>query len=180
MPPAWSRCSRSSRRSGQGDPPKRTLVFAAFGGEEAGMIGSSFFAAHPPKAVPLANILQFVELDMVGSHASADLVAAMGAFKGLAARTLLEQHLKEFPTLHVSVGGKARGSDFEAFCARGVPYTFFWTPDHRCYHATCDTIDRIDWPHLVDIAKLAHLLVRDLADTDLDLVALRVKRGCGA
>jgi hypothetical protein len=163
----------------QGDPPKRTLVFAAFGAEEAGMIGSSYYAAHPPTSLPLANIVQFVELDMVGSHNSADLVAAMGAFKGFGARTILDKHVKEFPTLHVSAGGKARGSDFQPFCALGVPYTFFWTPDHRCYHARCDTIERIDMPHLIEIAKLAGALVHDLADTELDLAALRAKRGCG-
>ncbi len=163
----------------QGDPPKRTLVFTAFGAEEEGMIGSTFYAAHPPKTLPLANVVQFVELDMVGSHNSADLVAAMGAFKGFGARTLLDKHLAQFPKLHVSVGGKARGSDFQPFCTLGVPYTFFWTPDHRCYHEKCDTIERIDMPHLIDIAKLAGALVRDLGETELDLAALRAKRGCG-
>jgi hypothetical protein len=32
---------------------------------------------------------------------------------------------------------------------------------------------------MVDIAKLAGELVRDLGDTDLDLAGLRAKRGCG-
>ena len=162
-----------------GDPPKRTIVFAAFGAEEDGMIGSGFYAAHPAKNLPLANVVQFIELDMIGSHSSADLVAAMGAFKGFGARTLLDKHVKEFPKLHVSAGGKARGSDFEPFCKLGVPYTFFWTPDHRCYHEKCDTIDRIDLPRMVDIAKLAGELVRDLADTELDLAKLRATKGCG-
>jgi Zn-dependent M28 family amino/carboxypeptidase len=161
----------------QGDPPTRTLVFAAFGAEEDGMVGSRFFAKHP--TIALEHVVQFIELDMVGSHDSADLVAAMGAFKGFGARTLLDKHVKEFPKLHVSAGGKARGSDFEPFCKLGVPYTFFWTPDHRCYHETCDTLDRIDLPHMIDIAKLASALVRDLADTSLDLAKLRAKRGCG-
>jgi Zn-dependent M28 family amino/carboxypeptidase len=163
----------------QGDPPKRTVVFAVFGAEEEGMIGSSFYAAHAPANLPVDKVVQFVELDMVGSHASAGLVAAMGAFKGFAARTLLDKHTKQFPKIHVSAGGKARGSDFQPFCKVGVPYTFFWTPDHRCYHETCDTVDRIDLPHMIDIAKLAGALVRDLVDTDLDLAGKRAKLGCG-
>ena len=163
----------------QGDPPKRTIVFAAFGDEEDGMIGSGFYAKHPAKALPLANVVQFIELDMVGSHNSADLVAAMGAFKGFGARTLLDKRLKQFPKIHVSAGGKARGSDFQPFCELGVPYTFFWTPDHRCYHEKCDTLERIDLPHMVMITRLAGALVGDLADTDLDLAGLRAKKGCG-
>ncbi|HEY6038746.1 MAG TPA: M20/M25/M40 family metallo-hydrolase [Kofleriaceae bacterium] len=166
-----------AKAAAQGERPTRTLVFAAFGAEEDGMIGSGFFAKHP--TIELARVVQFVELDMVGSHDSADLVAAMGAFKGFAARTLLDKHLKEFPKIHVSAGGRARGSDFEPFCKLGVPYAFFWTPDHRCYHATCDTVDRLDLRHMIDIAKLASALVHDLADTTLDLAKLRAKRGCG-
>ena len=159
--------------------PKRTIVFAAMGDEEDGMIGSSYFAKHMPKALPLDHVVQFVELDMVGSHSSADLVAAMGAFKGFGARTLLDPLLGKYSHIHVSAGGKARGSDFAPFCALGVPYTFFWTPDHKCYHEKCDTVDRIDLPHMVDIASLAGALVQALGDTDLDLAKLRAKHGCG-
>ena len=166
-----------AKAAAQADPPTRTLVFAAFGAEEDGMIGSQFFAKHP--TIALDHVVQFVELDMVGSHSSADLVAAMGVFKGFGARTLLDKHVKEFPKIHVSAGGVARGSDFEPFCKLGVPYAFFWTPDHRCYHETCDTIDRLDLAHMIDIAKLANALVHDLAGTSLDLAKLRTKRGCG-
>jgi hypothetical protein len=166
-----------AQRVKQGDPPKRTLAFVVFGAEEDGMIGSGFYAKHPAKALPLAHVVQFVELDMVGSYRSSDLVAAMGAFKGFGARTLLDKHLTK--KLHVSAGGKARGSDFAPFCALGVPYTFFWTPDHECYHERCDTLERIDMPHLIEIAKLAGALVHDLGDTELDLAGLRAKKGCG-
>lgn len=159
------------------DPPKRTLAFTVFGAEEDGMIGSGFYAKHPAKALPLAHVVQFVELDMVGSYSSSDLVAAMGAFKGFGARTLLDKHLTK--KLHVSAGGKARGSDFQPFCALGIPYTFFWTPDRKCYHERCDTLDRLDMPHLIEIAKLAGALVHDLGDTDLDLAGQRAKKGCG-
>jgi hypothetical protein len=160
-------------------PMKRTIAFAAFGDEEDGMIGSTFFETHLPPSVPLARVVEFVELDMIGSHKSADLVAALGAFAGFPARALLDKLVPGFKHVHVVAGGHSRGSDFAPFCTAGVPFTFFWTPDHRCYHETCDTIDRIDLPHLVDIAKLANALVDALGDTELDLAAARTKRGCG-
>jgi hypothetical protein len=160
-------------------PMKRTIVLAAFGDEEDGMIGSSFFVAHAPPQVPIARIVQVVELDMIGSHKSADLVAALGAFAGFPARALLDKLAPSFPHVHVVAGGRSRGSDFAPFCTAGIPFTFFWTPDHRCYHETCDTIDRIDLPHMVDIAKLANALVDALGDTERDLAAARSKRGCG-
>jgi hypothetical protein len=159
--------------------PRRTNMFATFGAEEEGMVGSSFYVAHPVPALPLAHIVQFVELDMVGSHDSSKLVAAMGTFPGLGARKLLDGLVGHYPHIHVASGGRARGSDFEPFCRLGVPYAFFWTPDRRCYHEKCDTLARIDFSHMVDIAHLAGDLVDELADTKLDLAGLRRKRGCG-
>ncbi|CAN5917224.1 hypothetical protein BH11MYX3_BH11MYX3_06250 [soil metagenome] len=159
--------------------PRRTIVFATFGDEETGMTGSYFFVAHPPKDVPLANIVQVINLDMVGSHSSRGFVAAMGTFKGFAATKLLAKLDDQYPKLDVGLGGKARGSDFEPFCKQRIPYVFFWTPDARCYHASCDTVERIDEKRMVDIASLAGDLTRAMADSDLDLAATQQRLGCG-
>ena len=103
----------------------------------------------------------------------------MGAFPKLASRKILERLDAKFPKISVSIGGRARGSDFEPLCKLGVPYVFFWTPDARCYHQTCDTADRIDYPHMLDIAGLAGALTTEMADTEQDLAGLRAKYGCG-
>lgn len=159
--------------------PKRTIVFATFGAEESGMIGSYYLAAHPPAALPNNRVVQFINLDMIGSHSSRGFVAAMGAKPKLASRPFLDRLAKKFPNISVAAGGTARGSDYEPQCKLGVPYVFFWTPDARCYHEKCDTPDRIDYPHMVDIAALAGGLVEQMADTDVDLSAARAKYGCG-
>lgn len=158
--------------------PKRTIVFAAFGAEETGMHGSYHYAAHAPDGLPAERIVQVVNLDMVGSHSSRGFVTAMGTFPNLAATPILKKLLPRYPKLSVLMGGKARGSDFEPFCKQGTPYVFFWTPDKRCYHATCDTADKLDYARMVDIAKLATDLVRQLAATEVDLAAAKAARGC--
>ncbi|MEO8703275.1 MAG: M20/M25/M40 family metallo-hydrolase [Kofleriaceae bacterium] len=159
--------------------PKRTIVFATFGGEELGMLGSYYLSAHPPDELPNAKVVQFINLDMVGSHSSRKLVAAMGALPKLASRPFLDKLSRKYPKLNVSIGGRARGSDYEPLCKLGVPYVFFWTPDAKCYHQTCDLADRIDYPRMVDITSLAGALVGEMADTDVDLAAARQKLGCG-
>ena len=159
-------------------PPTRTIVFATFGAEEDGMIGSYYFAAHPPASVPLDKVVEDVNLDMVGSYRSHHLVAAMGTFKGMPARTLIDGLIKHTNNLDVIPGGHSRGSDFEPFCKLGIPFTFLWTPDERCYHEKCDTLDQIDLPHMAQIAEFADRLVDALADTELDLAAGRAKLGC--
>jgi Zn-dependent M28 family amino/carboxypeptidase len=53
-----------ARVLGRGPRPRRTVVFALFGSEEVGGLGSSWFEAHPP--VPLAEIAANVEFEMIG------------------------------------------------------------------------------------------------------------------
>ncbi|HEX8150264.1 MAG TPA: M20/M25/M40 family metallo-hydrolase, partial [Pyrinomonadaceae bacterium] len=43
---------------------RRTLVFVAFGGEEEGLVGSSFYVQHP--ALPLEQTVAMINMDMIG------------------------------------------------------------------------------------------------------------------
>lgn len=43
---------------------RRTLVFIAFGGEEEGLIGSSYYVAHPAR--PIEQTVAMINMDMVG------------------------------------------------------------------------------------------------------------------
>jgi Zn-dependent M28 family amino/carboxypeptidase len=160
--------------------PRRTVAFAAFGAEEQGLVGSRHLVASPPAALPLDRIVQVINLDMVGSHASANAVHAFGTFPGQPSRALLARLAGGYPKLNVGLGGHSVRGDHLGFCRRGIPYVFFWTPDRRCYHERCDTADRLDYPRMADIARLAGALVQGLADTDVDLAAARARSGCGA
>ncbi|HET7505470.1 MAG TPA: M28 family peptidase [Kofleriaceae bacterium] len=158
--------------------PRRTIAFVAFGGEELGLVGSTYFAAHPPAHLPLDRVVYDINLDMIGSYAEAGAVYAMGTFRGLAATRIVKALAAAHPALHVGVGGRGVGSDHEAFCHAGVPYVFFWTPDRRCYHARCDTIDQLDAGHAGEIAALAGALVEQLASSTTDLAGARARLGC--
>lgn len=160
--------------------PRRTIAFVTFGAEEAGLVGSQHLVASPPAALPLDRIVQVVNLDMVGSHASANAVYAFGAFPKLPARAILAELGKGLPKLNVALGGHSVRGDHLGFCRSGIPYVFFWTPDRRCYHQKCDTADRLDYPRMADIARLAGGLVQRLAGTEVDLAAAKARAGCGA
>jgi Zn-dependent M28 family amino/carboxypeptidase len=160
--------------------PHRTLAFIAFGGEEGGMMGSTFYVAHAPDALPMANVVEYINLDMIGSYKSKGWVAAMGTFAKLPARKAMNKLVKKYPKTHVALGGRAARSDHAPFCDAGIPYVFFWTPDARCYHETCDKTDKIDAVHMADIVSLAGDLVGELGESKTDLAASRKKFGCGA
>jgi hypothetical protein len=53
-----------ARVLGSGPKPKRTVIFALFGSEELGGVGSGYFLQHPP--VPLSRIVANLEFEMIG------------------------------------------------------------------------------------------------------------------
>src|SRR5581483_3308937 len=53
-----------ARVLGKGPRPKRTVIFALFGSEEAGGLGSTYFREHPP--VSLKDIAANLEFEMIG------------------------------------------------------------------------------------------------------------------
>ncbi len=52
--------------------PRRTIVFAAFSGEEEGLLGSNYYVNHP--SVPLANTVAMINMDMIGRMKDRKLV----------------------------------------------------------------------------------------------------------
>lgn len=58
--------------STQRPKPRRTIVFAAFSGEEEGLLGSNYYVNHP--AVPLPNTVAMINMDMIGRMKDRKLV----------------------------------------------------------------------------------------------------------
>ena len=47
-------------------PHERSIMFVAYGSEEAGLLGSRYFVAHPP--IPLTDIAANLEIEMIGDQ----------------------------------------------------------------------------------------------------------------
>lgn len=164
---------------------RRTLVFAVWGVEEDPFYlrGSQAFAAAIDAADPTGTdrIMGYVNFDMIGSYRDHAALYLLGTYDapegtGLAespghrvARSLAADH----PDLNVELGYRGEASDHVTFCEAGIPYVFFWTEDD-CYHRPCDTPDRIDYPNLGRILRLAADLTEALA-VDADLATARAE-----
>jgi hypothetical protein len=150
----------------EGDPPERTILFAAFGAEESGFEGSYAYIEAPDGDPGPADVVYNLNLDMIGSYDQKGIVYALGAVQGTLARDLLAATDTD---LDVGLDDVSDQSDNAVFCEAGVPYVFFWTADPACYHKKCDTIDKIDADGLVSISELVHGLADDLARSTEDL-----------
>ena len=159
-----------------GEPLRRTVLFAAWGSEETGYEGSEAFYVATESVIPPGDVVFNLNMDMIGTYDQTDRVYALGTMRRTPGRTVVDELLAAYPELDVHVGGWSSLSDNVTFCSRGVPYIFLWTEDPACYHAACDTADRVDYPNLIAIARLAADAVAALADSEEDLAG-EVKPG---
>ncbi len=140
----------------------RSIVFAAFAGEEAGLLGSTFYTNHP--AVPLDRTIAMINLDMIGRVTKNRLyVGGTGTSPGL--RSLVEEANR-------SVGFELRdfasgygASDHMSFTVREVPVLFFFSGLHSDYHRPSDTWEKIDAEDGAKIVQLVANIVEELDRT---------------
>ncbi len=139
-----------------GKKPKRSVVFALFGGEEKGLQGSSYFVEHIPPA--FSQVDAMFNFDMVGEGDRAG-IGYSGDFPEL--KTLVEEADRHVGTLRGAYpirGVGVRGSDHAPFYQKGIPcVSFHSNGPHLHYHQTGDTIYRINPDIIADVAKLAFL-----------------------
>jgi len=159
-----------------GVPLRRTVAFVAFGGEEEGLHGSEAWVHAPPGELSMESTMFMLNLDMEGSWSSAERLYALHTFPATPGRVALDALAPAYADLRVALGEPGDDSDHMNFCAAGVPTTFFYTPEPRCYHQTCDVPERIEWASLSRIARLTRDLVLAV-DRDPDLAARRAA-GC--
>lgn len=121
---------------------QRTLVFATFGAEEMGLVGSKYMTDH--SILDIDNMHMMVNMDMVGRMRK-DSVLQIG---GVGTSTLFSEILDSLNRdwklkLEKSEAGYGP-SDHAAFYARDVPVLFFSTGVHSDYHTPYDDLDSLN------------------------------------
>jgi Zn-dependent M28 family amino/carboxypeptidase len=151
------------------DRPRRTVLFVAFDGEETGLLGSTHFAAHPPR--PLRQLRACLTADMIGrsmANVMDEYVFALGSETAPQLRELIET-VKPPEGLKVGrLGADIIGtrSDYGPFRDRRVPFLFFSTGQHPDYHSPRDLPDRLDYEKLRRISVWIAALTERLANDD--------------
>lgn len=140
--------------------PARTLVFAAFTGEEMGLIGSSHMTGDSP--VPLDQVQAMINMDMIGRPR--DEVLTVGGVGTSPEFGPLLDRVEQEITLKLSRSQSGYGaSDHTAFYVKNVPVLFFFSGLHEDYHKPSDDWDKIDGPGITEAVRAVYLTVEDLA-----------------
>ena len=166
---------------------KRDIVFAAWSGEELGLLGSNHFVEDFAKMIKgdanakLTGLFAAcLNMDMIGRFNKTVVLQGVGsssiwpkeiekrnAVTGLPVTTQNDAHL---PT------------DSTTFYLRGIPTLNAFTGAHEDYHMPSDTADKIDYEHASQIAKFMGLVTRSLATADAapDYIAMEAPKNQNA
>ncbi|MDD3273286.1 MAG: TonB family protein [Bacteroidales bacterium] len=142
---------------------KRSVIIAAFGAEERGMIGSWYFANRAFQHKEKISLM--VNLDMLGRG---------GAGRGLYVYTMMphtelttllkdasDKPLMPSPTIKTS---SYFPSDHQVFAADGIPVALFTTGLHRDYHTNRDVEEEIDYVTMDMTTEYVFNLILDVAN----------------
>ncbi len=140
---------------------RRTLVFAAFGGEEIGLLGSAHYVRHPP--IPLDRTVAMLNFDMIGRLQNGRLYLS-GAQTGEGLEALVRAANAGVGLDLVLRGDGYDPSDHTSFLARDRPVLFFFTGTHADYHRPSDTADKINAAGLRQVLLVARGVMDTLAD----------------
>lgn len=121
--------------------PAYSIAFIAFGAEEAGLLGSRYFVAHP--LVNLTQIRFLVNLDLLGTG-DEGLTVVNGQLLPGAYQTLVRLNDAQHFVPNVTARGRAANSDHFPFSEQGVPAFFLYTRGGiKAYHDVLDKAETL-------------------------------------
>ena len=133
--------------------PKRSIIFAAFSGEEAGLLGSKYYVKNMKK-FPVSKIMGVVNMDTVGRLGDKKLLVLNGSsarewkfiFMGSSFVTGIKTEV---------VTQDIDSSDQVSFINENVPGVQLFAGSSKDYHKPTDRSDEIDYAGLVKVATIA-------------------------
>jgi len=139
---------------------KHHLLFIAFAGEEAGLLGSSYFVEKP--LIPLEKIDFVLNLDINGTGSEGITVVNATQFAEAFAY-LLEANDAVNAVIDIKKRGPAANSDHFPFYNNGVPAFFIYTRGgSKAYHDVYDTPETLTFEKAAELVRLYRLFLLNL------------------
>ncbi len=132
---------------------RRSVLFAAFGAEEQGLLGSCAYV-HESPAVPLARTRAMMNFDMVGRLRDNTLFVSGGETSYSWTPLVLNSNHSEL-TLAISDSSCTGCTDHACFWQAGIPFVGLFTGLHDEYHGPGDDVNLINLSGMVRIGNLA-------------------------
>lgn len=148
-------------------PHERSILFVAYGSEEAGLLGSRYFVDHPP--IPLEEIAANLEIEMIGDQdpqLPAGVMMMTGFERSNFGAALKERGALVGPDPYPEQNFFQR-SDNYALALKGiVAHTISGWATIPTYHTAEDTIENLDIPFMTTAIQSLVEPLKAMADGD--------------
>lgn len=136
------------------NPPKHSIAFMFFFGEEAGLLGSRFYTQYP--LFPLEKIDFLINLDLVGTGDEGITIVNGAEEEYSAYIKILNDINDKFDLLpQIKVRGKSSNSDHAPFNDKGIKGIFIYTMGGKTYyHSPKDKLETLTFTGYENIFKL--------------------------
>ncbi len=164
--------------------PKRSVLFVWHAGEEKGLWGSRYFTNYP--TLPLAKIVTQINIDMIGrSKKTGDTNPRNNALSGPNEIYVIGSKMMstELGDMVASVNQQYLNltydyryddpadpnrfffrSDHYNYARKGIPIVFFFDGEHEDYHRPGDSVDKIDFQKMENVALTIYLTLWEVAN----------------
>jgi len=141
------------------NPPRRTLVFAAFAAEELGLLGARYFVAYP--RYPLESIGLVLNFDMVASGEDGIVVSGGSDHPDLFGK--LEAVASSTGAGPIRARATTPISDHYPFSVAGVPAFYLYTSGGlQPYHHVNDHPGTLEWDDYLVVRELVVAFIDEL------------------
>jgi Tol biopolymer transport system component len=156
----------------------RDIIFVAWSGEELGLLGSTHFAeklAQAAGAKDLTGVVTaYINMDMVGRLRDKLYI------DGIASSTMWSGEIERRNAiigLPIELSDNTYlPTDATSFYLKGVPILALFTGVHTEYHTPRDTVDRLNYDGMRDIARFVALVAQSRAQTREEPDYIKVAR----
>lgn len=155
-----------------GKKPEKSIIFAAWTGEEKGLFGSEYFVEQAQKKK--MNIALNLNYDMIARDVEKDTLKNMAdmsytkAYAGI--EEITKKNLADFKiNLDMSYRASEKpsgGSDHAPFAAVGIPIFYFMAAMHPDYHQPSDELSKINWEKMTNIIRIGFLNTWEFANSN--------------
>lgn len=143
--------------------PRRSILFALWDAEEAGLIGSRYWLSTP--TIDLKRVKLKINADMIGRLRNSNL-EVYGSRTSPGLRQIISQQ-NQHVGLNIDFTWKMKeDSDHWPFYARSIPALMFHTGLHENYHRPSDDTHLINVDGIREVSRLMTLTLIELANAD--------------
>ncbi len=143
-------------------PPRRSVLFAFWDGEEKGLLGSKYYASDP--VVPLQQTRMMLNADMIG-RLRGDRVMIYGSRTAPGSRQLASS-LNSSDLLLDFTWEMKNNSDHYSFFEQRIPVLMLHTGLHEDYHRPSDDAYKVNNDGAQRVSRLLFSIAYELAEAD--------------